>query len=341
MRTEHRFLKKVSRKVAFVVSLDDEEHAAEKKASELGIKILSSEIFDRLVGKSFESAEHITLPAWMKTIPPAALEQHHELASVTLPSGLRVIGKEAFAVCTNLVEITIPESVTKIDSCAFNGCKELKRVILPDGLKEIGEYAFIGCEKLSEIEVPNGTSIGDGAFEKCNQLADSNGLIVVNDVLTNSSSRIEGLLEVPEGIRHIGNRAFLYAEKNELSPWSNRNGNGITHIHFSSNLISIGDKAFATCSQLTEVVLPEGLERLGHKVFCDSKRLSKVWIPASVTSMEIDTFDEESFLIGTNHLNVTIYTPAGSYAEQYAKKNSIRFTPCEREEFLQKYKLDK
>ena len=75
MRTEHRFLKKVSRKVAFVVSLDDEEHAAEKKASELGIKILSSEIFDRLVGKSFESAEHITLPAWMKTIPPAT-EQH-------------------------------------------------------------------------------------------------------------------------------------------------------------------------------------------------------------------------------------------------------------------------
>ena len=54
---------------------------------------------------------------------------------------------------------------------------------------------------------------------------------------------------------------------------------------------SIGDRAFRGCD-ITSLILPSTVKSLGHKVFqaCDS--LVSVEIPASVTEIQTDTFDE-------------------------------------------------
>lgn len=76
-------------------------------------------------------------------------------------------------------------------------------------------------------------------------------------------------------------------------------------------------EGFATLKTVEEVVLPEGLESIGIGCFWGCKKLKIVHIPG--TCKEID----EYALLDCPLL--TISAPAGSYAEIYAKANSIPF----------------
>jgi hypothetical protein len=68
---------------------------------------------------------------------------------------------------------------------------------------------------------------------------------------------------------------------------------------------------------LEEVVLEEGVTSIGSLSFAGCKKIIKVKIPASVTVIQADAFQDSP--------NVTIHTPAGSFAETYAKENNIPF----------------
>lgn len=67
----------------------------------------------------------------------------------------------------------------------------------------------------------------------------------------------------------------------------------------------------------TEVVIPEGVEKIGDSAFYCCTNLTTINIPDSVMSIGISAFE------GCE--NLTIHAPAGSYAEQYAKKKKINF----------------
>lgn len=54
--------------------------------------------------------------------------------------------------------------------------------------------------------------------------------------------------------------------------------------------------------------------------FNDCESLTSVTIPQSVVSISEDAIDHSK-----GHCNVTIHAPAGSYAEQFAKKQGIPF----------------
>ena len=66
-----------------------------------------------------------------------------------------------------------------------------------------------------------------------------------------------------------------------------------------------------------EVVIPDGVTSIGSGVFSECINLTTITIPDSVTSIGDWAF------YGCE--NLTIHAPAGSYAEEYAKKNKINF----------------
>ena len=55
---------------------------------------------------------------------------------------------------------------------------------------------------------------------------------------------------------------------------------------------TIGEKAFAGCESLTEVVIPEGVLIIGPKAFKRCTKLTDVVIPASVKSIGDEAFAE-------------------------------------------------
>lgn len=88
-------------------------------------------------------------------------------------------------------------------------------------------------------------------------------------------------------------------------------------VNTPPSLRIIDRSAFSTCESLQTVEIAEGCTHLGYRAFGNCKALEKITIPSTVRQI-----DDECFL---NCQKLTIYGKAGSYAEQYAKKNRIPF----------------
>lgn len=103
-----------------------------------------------------------------------------------------------------------------------------------------------------------------------------------------------------EGLTYIGAGAFGYStcKTIEIPASVTRLDKEALHGDFTSitfaegsKLESIGDRAFRGCD-ITSITLPSTVKSLGHTVFRACNSLASVEIPASVTEIQTDTFDE-------------------------------------------------
>lgn len=84
---------------------------------------------------------------------------------------------------------------------------------------------------------------------------------------------------------------------------------------------AIGSRAFDSCTQLTGVVLPDGVRTIGAQAFRACTGLRQVLLPASVTQIAGDAFD------GCPK-NLIVYGAFGSAAEQFALAHNFTFLPA-------------
>ena len=219
-------------------------------------------------------------------------------------TGLSTIGDMAFWNCSGLAAISLPENVTSIGSRAFVSCKSLTSIVLPDSVVSIGESAFGNCENLSSLVIPNSVkTIYKIAFWGC--------------AFTT--------LSIPASVTYIGPNAFscsgltsIMVDKDNAVYDSRDNCNAI--IQTSTNklvagcqntvipnsVLIIGDCAFASCTGLTTLVIPEGVTTIERQAFVTlpqslttiataafqgCKKLTSVIFPASVTSIATYVFE--------------------------------------------------
>jgi hypothetical protein len=100
---------------------------------------------------------------------------------------------------------------------------------------------------------------------------------------------------------------------------------------WGTSVTKIATGAFMTRDKVTEVTIPEGVTSIGDLAFRDCIDLTIITIPKSVTSIGKEMFTKVTSGDLTN-LEVTIYGYSGSYAETYAKENSIPFIPLDSED---------
>ena len=260
----------------------------------------------------------VTIPAGVTMIGNYAFYNCTGLTSVTIPESVREIGEWAFSGCTGLIEVMISKGVRKIGEWAFSGCTGLTSVTVPESVREIGESAFRGCTRLTSVTIPERvTKIGEGVFSGCmgltqikiapgnRQFSVENGLMIsekrhcVIFAMGNLTS-----VTIPDSVTKIGEEAF-------------RGCKGLTSITIPAGVTEIGCAAFWYCTGLTSVTIPDGVTEIGGGTFADCTGLTSVTIPAGVTEISVSAFEKCKKL--------TIHAPAGSYAEQYAKKCNIPF----------------
>ena len=178
-------------------------------------------------------------------------------------------------------EYTIPTGVEIIGRQAFYYCQNLKTVVIPEGVTTVSYYAFIDCINLATIEVPSSiTTIGENAFTRTKWLEDQKAagkIIYINGIIIDASA-VSGDVVLPEGTTEIPN--LLFADSK------------ITSIHIPASVKTIGDRAFAGCTNLTTITFAEGsqLESIGEWVFNGCLNLTSIDIPNSVTSIGRETF---------------------------------------------------
>ncbi|AKJ52510.1 leucine-rich repeat protein [Metamycoplasma hominis] len=254
------------------------------------------------------------------------------LWEVILNEGLEKIGAEAFW-DAGIESITIPGSVKEIDGWAFDFSKishisinsnnknleikdnffidknnkkilayldkEATKVTIPDSVKEIGKGAFSNCENLEEVSLNEGLEkIGDEAF---------------------SSTKIESIT-IPGSIKEIGEGALSFWDIRSISINSNNknfeiednffmdknNKKILAYLDKEATKVTIPDSvkeickgAFYGCKNLKEVILNEGLEKIGAEAF-KYTNIESITIPGSVKEI-----GERAFF-GCQNLNEVI-----------------------------------
>ena len=236
----------------------------------------------------------VTIPDGVTYIGEFAFEECKSLTSITIPDSVTYIGYYAFEECKSLTSIMLPKSLNEIGTRAFFGCSSLSSIRIPAGVTDIGTTPFSGCSSLVSIEVEAGntkynaagnclivtdfktlisgcknsripadgsvTSIAGNAFEYCGDLSD---------------------LAIPSTVTQIGRDAFLGCDKliqkengiSYVGKWVVGCAYSATSVTLRDDTVGIADKAFYSCKQLTQVIIPSGVKNIGADAFSDCNNL--------------------------------------------------------------------
>ena len=140
----------------------------------------------------------------------------------------------------------------------------MRDLVIPDKVKTIGNYAFANCIGLTHVHLGKSVeTIGENVFLNSDSLTsitvdEENPYFMVEDGVLYSKDK----------------RELLYCPKNF---------SGIYRV--AEEVKRIGKSAFRNCNQLTEIVLPEGLEVIGDTAFYGCTQLKQISLPKSVSQI--------------------------------------------------------
>lgn len=232
---------------------------------------------------------YVNIPDNIKRIEEFTFYRCFSLSAVDFPSGLEYIGKSAFYQCALLgyeTGIVIPGSVETIEQYAFFGCAAIKFVNIGEGVKEIGKRVFQDCVSITNVTLPGTiSSLGAQAFYKnlsLTYLTIGDGITEISDFAFYGCNK---LLQVylPSSVEVVGKNAFAKCSSVTDVVF----GSGLTTlkdyaffdcdiktIDLSGNLTTIGNYAFRNNKNLTSVILPSKIEKLGRHVFYGADNLT-------------------------------------------------------------------
>lgn len=245
----------------------------------------------------------VVIPEGVQEFGWLAFAGCENLSRIVIPKSVKKIGDSAFWDCVNLSSVMIPEGVQEIGSLAFRGCKNLSCIVIPESVKKIGKGAFVGCVNLSQVTLPAKTSVNFIAFQGTPWLKSLGEWVVQRGRLVGYYGP-GGNIEIPEQVKII--ESCIFEGRSDL-----------TSITLPPTIKTIAMYAFEGCENLTSITLPPSMKTIQIKAFKGCKKLTGITLPPSVKAIAMDAFE------GCEKL--TIHAPAGSFAEEYARKNKIKF----------------
>ena len=145
-----------------------------------------------------------------------------------------------------------------VKAVANNDLTSLTEIKITEGVTSIGDGAFGGCTNLAEISIPNSVvRVGQSAFNKCTKLN----------------------YEVENNLKYLGN------SENKFLVCVGATSTDITTANINSNTKVIVDGCLRSCSNLTDITIPEGVTRV---IFGEiSSSLVNLSIPNSIECLDI------------------------------------------------------
>ena len=196
--------------------------------------------------------------------------------------------EEYVSATSGILEYNKYDSYIEITGCTEMPAGELQIPAELENLpvRQIADYAFSGCETLTSVVIPDSVEyIGSCAFISCTGLQN---------------------ISIPETVTFIGYGAF------DETPWRETQTQDspyliINHmlldaagssgeVMIPDGIVKIGEFAFSYCEELTSVVIPDSVKEIGEGAFSYCYGLKNVDIPDSVEIIGESAFAECSSL---------------------------------------------
>lgn len=237
----------------------------------------------------------------------------------------KVAGVDAYIVTAGpqialLDEITIPATynglpVSMVGGNAFMDCTSLRVINLPASLYQISIISpFGGCTKLEAVNVYPVDGINNPRYWS------ENGVLYDNGTGTVAQPKMQFLPMAKTGVYHIPNVITEIPERTFA-------GAQLTKVIIPSSVTKIGNEAFVGCEKLTSVVFESDPGEkpliIGTRAFKDCKALEKIVLPARLESInltkymfingEISTTDTQNSFAGCDSLTSITVAPGSNY----------------------------
>lgn len=209
--------------------------------------------------------------------------------------------------------------VTAIAQKAFSQF-DIHAVTTAANLETIESQAFAKAYFVTDINLSETVmNIGENAFNNATVTDETDGFVTLADTILLSYTGTSSDIVVPEGIKHIGAKAFSGPVTSVTLPEglvsigegafmgkklttvnfpstllrigtdAFNNATDLTAINLPANLIEVGDSAFKGCTGVSAITLNENLKTIGNNsfVYCS---ITEITIPDSVVALGNEAF---------------------------------------------------
>lgn len=203
------------------------------------------------------------------------------LESIEIPDNVQVIGSSAFAYCSNLKQVTLPVGLKKLDGHAFGRCENLETITIPTGVNCLEYKIFEGSGLQSIIFEGDAPNFHEETFTDITATAyyPADNVTWTDDVMQDYGGNINwkpsdasGVCgdnltwSFKDGTLTISGSGDMYDYSQEQAPWASL-GENITEVVMEEGISRIGDEAFYCCTYLKKASLPASIRKVGKKSF--------------------------------------------------------------------------
>ncbi|MDE6275584.1 MAG: leucine-rich repeat domain-containing protein [Clostridia bacterium] len=222
----------------------------------------------------------IKMPS-VETIAQNAFNNCTELSEVTFSDNLHFIGERAFYGCSSLTEVVLPETTYGVMPEAFSNCTQLTKFIFtPSGEGGFEDSSYLdGCPNLITVAAPQ-TFLYNGSFDNVTDLEVTNGGVYMEFLQNFPAIQT---LTIGEKVEFIG--------KIEDMPLTKVNFNAINCQGFIS---SDNTGVFSNFTNFPEFVIGDKVEIIPDCMFYYCDNITSIVLPASVKRVGVDSFANSS-----------------------------------------------
>ena len=330
-----------------------ESHAFENCYSIISLSLPNSvERIDNFAFYNCTALKSLSIPEKLIHLGDWALGGCSSITNIILPESLTFIAWGVFEGCANLQSILIPKEITVIGFAAFNGCRSLQSITIPEKVIQVGEWAFHQCQSLDTVysyatippilEVDAFNQNEAILFVPCGLVETyksdmywsvyfSNIQCIEEDEDTENNiyyTSFDGNIVTPNATDVFGANIVSNEYKDGqgvitfdgpvtgIGSWAFANCSSLSTITIPNSVTSVGDHAFYKTS-LTSIAIPDNVRTIGGMSFYGCARLTSVWIGKKLTSIEfyacpslesIIVSSENEVLDSRDNCNAVIYT---------------------------------